>query len=36
MGSLFPFSSIMFVQKSVKFPIAVISLGYDICIAFQD
>ena len=32
----FPFSSIMFVQKSLKFPIAVISLSYDICIAFQD
>ena len=34
--SLFPFSSIMFVQKSVKFSITVISLSYDICIAFQD
>ena len=31
-----PFSSIMFVQKSLKFPITVISLSYDICIAFQD
>ena len=32
----FPFSSIMFVQKSFKFSITVISLSYDICIAFQD
>ena len=30
------FSSIMFVQKSFKFAITVISLSYDICIAFQD
>ena len=32
----FPFSSVMFVQKSFKFSIAVISLSYDICSAFQD
>ena len=32
----FPFHSIMFVQNSFKFPITVISLSYDICIAFQD
>ena len=32
----FPFSSIMFVKKSFKFSITVISLSYDICIAFQD
>ena len=32
----FPFSSIMFVQKSFKFSVTVISLSYDICIAFQD
>ena len=32
----FPFSSVMFVQKSFKFSITVISLSYDICIAFQD
>ena len=32
----FPFSSIMFVQKSFKFSITVISLSYDICIVFQD
>ena len=32
----FPFSSIMFVQKSFKFPITVISLSYDIRNAFQD
>ena len=32
----FPFSSIMFVQKSFKFPFTVISLSYDICTAFQD
>ena len=32
----FPFSSIMFVQISFKFPITVISLSYDICTAFQD
>ena len=32
----FPFSSIMFVQKSFKFSITVIILSYDICIAFQD
>ena len=32
----FPFSSIMFVQKSFKFSITAISLSYDICIAFQD
>ena len=32
----FPFSSIMFVQKSFKFSITVINLNYDICIAFQD
>ena len=36
MSLLFPFSSIMFVQKSFKFSITVISLSYDICIAFQD
>ena len=33
---LFPFSSVMFVQKSFKFSITVISLSYDICSAFQD
>ena len=32
----FPLSSVMFVQKSFKFSIAVISLSYDICSAFQD
>ena len=32
----FPFSSIMFVQKSFTFSITVISLSYDICNAFQD
>ena len=32
----FPFSSIMFVQKSFKFSITVIIVSYDICIAFQD
>ena len=32
----FPFSSVMFVQKSFKFSIAVIRLSYDICSAFQD
>ena len=32
----FPFSSIMFVQKSFKFSITVIILSYDICIAFED
>ena len=32
----FPFSSIMFVQKSFKFSITFIILSYDICIAFQD
>ena len=32
----FPFSSIMCVQKSFKFSITVISLSYDISIAFQD
>ena len=32
----FPFSSIMFVQRSFKFSVTVISLSYDICIAFQD
>ena len=32
----FSFSSIMFVQKSFKFSITVVSLSYDICIAFQD
>ena len=32
----FPFSSIMFVQKSFKFSITVISLSYDICIVFQE
>ena len=31
-----PFSSVMFVQKSYKFSIAVISLSYDIRSAFQD
>ena len=36
MSLLFPFSSIMFVQKSFKFSITVISLSYNICIAFQD
>ena len=36
MSLSFPFSSIMFVQKSFKFSITVISLSYDICIAFQD
>ena len=30
------FSSVMFVQKSFKFSITVISLSYDICNAFQD
>ena len=30
------FSFIMFVQKSFKFSITVISLSHDICIAFQD
>ena len=29
-------SSVMFVQKSFKFSITVISLSYDICSAFQD
>ena len=29
-------SSVMFVQKSFKFSITVISLSYDICIAFED
>ena len=32
----FPFSSVMFLQKSFKFSITVFSLSYDICIAFQD
>ena len=32
----FIFSSIMFVQKSFEFSITVITLSYDICIAFQD
>ena len=32
----FPFSSVMFVQKSFKLSITVISLSYDICSAFQD
>ena len=32
----FPFSSVMFVQKSFKFSITVISLSYNICSAFQD
>ena len=32
----FPFSSVMFVQKSFKFSVAVISLSYDICSAFQN
>ena len=32
----FPFSSVMFVQKSFKFSITVKSLSYDICSAFQD
>ena len=32
----FPFSSVMFVQKSVKFSITVISLSYDICSDFED
>ena len=32
----FPFSSIMFVQKSFRFSITVISLSYSICTAFQD
>ena len=32
----FPFSSVMFVRKSFKFSITVISLSYDICSAFQD
>ena len=32
----FPFSSVMFVQKSFKFSITVINLSYDICSAFQD
>ena len=32
----FPFSSVMFVQKSFKFSVTVISLSYDICSAFQD
>ena len=32
----FSFSSIMLLQKSFKFSITVISLSYDICIAFQD
>ena len=32
----FLFSSVMFVQKSFKFSITVISLSYDICSAFQD
>ena len=36
MSLLFPFSSIMFMQKSFKFSLTVISLSYDICIAFQD
>ena len=36
MSLLFPFSSIMFVQKSFKFSVTVISLSYNICIAFQD
>ena len=29
-------SSVMFVQKSFKFSITVISLSYDVCSAFQD
>ena len=32
----FPFSFIMFVQKNFKFSNTVMSLSYDICIAFQD
>ena len=32
----FPFSTVMFVQKSSEFSITVISLSYDICSAFQD
>ena len=32
----FPFSSVMFVQKSFKFSITVINLSYDVCSAFQD
>ena len=32
----FPFSSVMFVQKSFKFSITVISLSYDTCSAFED
>ena len=32
----FPFSSIMFVEKSFKFSITAISLSSDICIAFQN
>ena len=32
----FLLSSVMFVQKSFKFSITVISLSYDICSAFQD
>ena len=32
----FPFSSVIFVEKSFKFSITVISLSYDICSAFQD
>ena len=32
----FPYSSVMFVQKSFKFSVTVISLSYDICSAFQD
>ena len=31
----FPFSSVMFVQKSFKFSITVISFSYDICRSFQ-
>ena len=36
MSPSFSFSSIMFVQKSFKFSITVISLSYDICIDFLD
>ena len=32
----FPFSSVMFMQKSIKFSITVISSSFDICSAFQD
>ena len=31
----FPFSSVIFVQKSLKFSITVISLSYDICSVFK-